>query len=137
VQLGTIAAACKGEGGNDACGTAFQALLTSDPGCYDCMIQFATESAYVRCLAPFLTPTCNHSLTCAVQCSNTSCGQCSPAQEDKCRDGLFAQGGVCRPYVNGYYCAQAALTGPAAFCDYAGDFGKWLANVGGYYCGGG
>ncbi|MCE7894807.1 MAG: hypothetical protein DYH12_34745 [Sorangiineae bacterium PRO1] len=136
-QLGTIAAACKGEGGNPACGDAFQKLLSSDPGCYDCLIQFATEAAYARCLAPFLTPTCNNSLTCALQCSNTSCNQCPASQEEQCRDGLFAQGGVCRPYINGYYCAQAALSGPAAFCEFGGDVGQWIGKVGAYYCGGG
>lgn len=136
-QLGTIASACKGAGGNTACGDAFQKLLSSDPGCYDCLIQFATDAAYVRCLAPFLTPTCNHSLTCALECSNTSCNQCPAAQEDKCRDGLFAQGGACRPYINGYYCAQAALSGPAAFCEFDGDVGQWIGKVGAYYCGGG
>jgi hypothetical protein len=136
-QLGQIAGACKGEGGNPACSDAFQKLLGSDPGCYDCLIQFATESAYARCLAPYLSPACNHSLTCALECSNTSCNQCPAAKEEACRDGLFSQGGVCRPYVYGYYCAQAALSGPAAFCEYSGDVGQWIGKVGAHYCGGG
>ncbi|MBK7586460.1 MAG: hypothetical protein IPI67_40515 [Myxococcales bacterium] len=136
-QLSTITAACKGEGGQQSCQDTFSKLLSSDPGCYDCLIQFATENAYARCLAPFLNPSCNESLTCALACSNTSCGSCPANKEEACRDGLFAQNGVCRPYIYGYYCAQAALSGPAPFCEYKGDFGQWLGQVGGYYCGGG
>ncbi len=137
-QLATVGAACKGSGGNSACGDAFQTLLGSDPGCYDCLIQFATEAAYVRCLAPFLSAACNHSLSCAVECSNTSCNACPANQEEQCRDGLFAQGGACRAYINGYYCAEAALSGPAQFCKFDGtDVGAWIQAVGSHYCGGG
>ena len=136
-DLNAIAVACKGQGDNPNCGPAFQKLLSSDPGCYDCLIQFATDAAYVRCLSPFLSPSCNHSLSCAVECSNTSCNQCPAAKEEQCRNGLFAKGGACRDYVNGYYCAQAALDGPAAFCQWGGDTGQWIAKVGAHYCGGG
>jgi len=136
-QLSIVGAACKGGGSGDSCGDAFQTLLKADPACYDCLIQFATEAAYARCLAPFLTPTCNHELTCALDCSNTTCSSCPASQEDQCRDGLFAQDGVCRPYIYGYYCAQAALSGPGAFCEFTGDVGPWIQKVGTFYCGGG
>lgn len=136
-QLTTMASACQGQD-NPNCGDAFEDLLGSDVGCYDCLLQFATDLAYVRCLAKFLTPTCNHSLTCALQCSQTACGDCPAPEEDECSDEVFGQGGICRPYINGYFCAQAALNGPAAFCEFANDdVGLWLWNVGNYYCGGG
>jgi hypothetical protein len=137
-QLSDVAAACQGQG-NPNCGDAFQSLLGSDPGCYDCLIQFGTDLAYVRCLAAFLTQNCNHALTCASQCSQTACGNCpSEQQQENCSDTVFGQGGMCRSYINGYFCAQAALNGPAAFCEFQNDdVGLWLWNVGNYYCGGG
>jgi hypothetical protein len=135
-QLTAMATACQGQG-NPNCEGAFQDLLASDTGCYDCLIQFATELAYVRCLAKFLTQSCNHTLTCALQCSNTACGDCPSGQEDACSDSVFGQGGFCRPYINGYFCAEAALNGPGAFCEFDDDVGLWLWNVGNHYCGGG
>lgn len=130
-ELSSLASGCSG----GDCGQAFQKLLQSNPGCYDCMLQFVADDAYARCLAPFLGENCNHQLTCAVQCGNTSCGQCSPSQEDACQDKAFGSGGACQPYVFGYYCAQAALSGPGAFCNWTGDVGSWIKSVGGYYCG--
>ena len=135
-QLSTIGVQCKGSGGSTACSDAFQKLLGSDPACYDCLVQFATDLAYARCLAPFLSPTCNHELTCALDCSNTSCDQCPPNQQDTCQQKMFSPGGACRGHISGYYCAQAALSGPAAFCDFQGDVGAWIQSVGSYYCGG-
>jgi hypothetical protein len=136
-QLSSIGSACQGSGNSQACQDAFSKLLGSDPGCYDCLVQFSTELAYARCLAPFLTPTCNHELTCALSCSNTSCGDCPQPKKDTCQTEVFAPGGACRSFIGGYYCAQAALSGPAAFCDFNGDVGAWIQAVGGYYCGGG
>lgn len=134
-ELASLAAACQGSPPGPGCGQVFQQLLSSNPPCYDCLLQFTTESAYTRCLAPFLTADCNHALTCAVGCSNTSCGQCGPGQEDACQQQVFASGGACTPWVNGYYCAQAALSGPAAFCEFPGSTGQWMQAVGTYYCG--
>jgi hypothetical protein len=136
-QLSVIGSACKGDGSQPACGDAFSKLLGADPACYDCLIQFSTNSAYARCLAPFLSPTCNHELTCALDCSITSCSSCPASQEQSCRDEVFGQGGACRPWVYGYFCAEAALSGPAAFCEFNGDIGQWIQKVGTFYCGGG
>jgi hypothetical protein len=86
-------------------------------------------------LVPYLTPGCNHDLTCAVFCSNGACSQCSNPQQDACQQQVFESGGQCNPWVNGYFCAQAALSGPAAFCDFAGNVGDWIAGVGAHYCG--
>jgi hypothetical protein len=110
--------------------------LASNPACYDCVLQFTGEDALVRCVAPFLTQQCNHDLTCAVDCSNGACDQCPAAQEESCRDQAFGQGAQCQSWVNGYYCLQAALGGPAQFCqfDSVNDVGRWLAGVGRQYC---
>ncbi|MBX3126910.1 MAG: hypothetical protein KF718_09345 [Polyangiaceae bacterium] len=134
-ELSALAAACQGSPPGPGCGQYYQTLLTSNPQCYGCLLQFTTDSAYSRCLAPFLTPSCNHDLTCALFCSNGSCNQCSPGQDPGCRQQVFEQGGQCASWVNGYYCAQAALSGPGAFCEFSGNAGQWIAKVGGYYCG--
>lgn len=98
------------------------------------MLQFTGEDAYLRCLAPFLSATCNHSLTCASECSSVSCGQCSDAASDACQNDVYGSGGACRNYIDGLYCNQAAIEGPGAFCQFDGDVGDWLSAVGGYYC---
>ena len=131
-DIALVAQGCSG--GGPGCGIAFETLLKKNPSCYNCMLQFGGEDAYTRCLAPYLNATCNHDLTCAVQCGNTSCDQCSPAAQDACETKVFGQGGACRPWVNGYFCAEAALSGPGAFCEWNGNFGSWLKSVGTHYC---
>ncbi|MCB9577865.1 MAG: hypothetical protein H6717_12660 [Polyangiaceae bacterium] len=131
-DLSTLANACAGT--SDACSKQFEKLLTSNPPCYDCMLQFAADDAYARCLAPFLTPDCNHQVTCAVECGNETCGECSDAEADGCSKYVFGKGGSCGEWINGYYCNQAALAGPGAFCKWNDALGPWLLSVGSHYC---
>lgn len=112
-------------------------MLQEAPGCYDCILQFTGEGAYAKCLAPYLDADCNEALTCALRCSNDSCGDCpTNNQQEQCQDGLFAFNGVCQPWVNGFFCAEAALGGPGAFCDFesAGNAGEWWYRIGQRYC---
>jgi hypothetical protein len=135
-ELDALAAACTGGGTSTACAQFFQRLLSANPRCYDCMLQFTGSDAYTRCVAPFLTQSCNHDLTCALDCSNVACDRCPTAQEGTCRQLAFDAGAQCNAWINGYYCLQAALGGPAEFCDverYAGA-GDWLRAVGEQYC---
>jgi hypothetical protein len=134
-ELDRLAAACRGTPPGPACGQAYQDLFAQNPACFDCLLQFSSDSAYARCLAPFLTAACNHDLTCALFCGNTSCDACLPTQQESCRERVFSAAGQCAPWVNGYFCAQAALSGPGAFCDFGGDPGQWIRAVGQYYCG--
>jgi hypothetical protein len=134
-ELGELEQACQGAPPGASCGQWLQSLMASNPKCYDCLLQFTMDAAYVRCLAPYLTASCNHDLTCAVFCSNDSCGQCPPSQEDACQQQLFEANGQCSAWVSGYYCAQAAVNGPAAFCEFGNDVGQWIAGVGAHYCG--
>jgi hypothetical protein len=134
-ELDGLEQACSGAPPGPSCGQYYQSLLSSNPACYNCLLQFVGDTAYARCLAAFLTQDCNHSLTCAMYCSNTACGQCSGAQQESCQDQQFSSGGQCQPWVNGYFCAQAAISGPGAFCEFLGDAGQWIAGVGAYYCG--
>ncbi|MEZ4227823.1 MAG: hypothetical protein R3B89_01585 [Polyangiaceae bacterium] len=117
-----------------SCGPAFGLLLNRNPACYDCMLQFTGDDAYARCLAPFLSASCNHNLTCAAQCDAAACGQCGATDEDACGNQVFGSGGDCEDYLIGLYCNQAALGGPAAFCQFNGDVGDWLLGVGNYFC---
>jgi hypothetical protein len=134
-ELVALEQACQGALPGPSCGQYLQTLLTANPKCYDCLIQFTTDSAYARCLVPFLTPGCNHDLTCAAFCSSQSCAQCSSAQQEPCQEQVFGTNGQCATWVNGYYCAQAALSGPGAFCDFKNDVGQWIAQIGAHYCG--
>jgi hypothetical protein len=99
------------------------------------MQQFTYGGAVAKCLAPFLNATCNHALTCAVDCSQ-SCADCPATGQKACREAAFASGGACNPFVSGQFCAAAASGGPGAFCDAEriSDIGLWLQGVGAYYC---
>jgi len=111
-------------------------LLDSNAGCYDCLQQFLNPGAAARCLAPFLSASCNHELTCALECSTDTCGGCSAGAKSGCESTAFQAGEACSPYISGYFCARAAFGGPGAFCDAKtiGDIGLWLQGVGAYYC---
>jgi hypothetical protein len=101
------------------------------------MLQFASDDAYARCLAPYVTDSCNHSLSCAVDCVQTSCNNCSSTgRRSACEDAAFTDAGECRAYVPGYYCAAVAVQGPGGFCDFDryNDLGQWWQAVGQTYC---
>lgn len=135
--LAAIARACAGKNPGPACESYLGSLASKSPGCFACVYQFVGGDGYARCLAPFVTRTCNHELTCAVQCSNSVCGSCSAgAARDACEKPLFDSAGACSGWVGGVLCAQAAFSGPGAFCNYEayGGVGDWLAAVGGHYC---
>lgn len=134
-----LAKACGGDGTDPACGDYFSTLLSSSPACYDCVLQFTGDQAYTRCLAPYLDAACNHALSCAVDCSGAVCSACSSAaSQSACEEDLYATGGECQRYLGGYYCAQAAIDGPASFCTFAQgeDVGEWFLRVATRYCGG-
>ena len=136
-ELDAMEKACgMGMGSDKPCQDYFLALQQSNAACYTCTSQFFGDDAYSRCLAGFLTSYCNHQVTCAVDCSNVTCGD--PSCPDTCGDTSFGKGGACAPHVYGYFCIQAALGGPGKICDFeaaGGDGGKWIRSVAGYYCG--
>lgn len=135
-DLTAVASACPGLTSNAGCSSAVVSLSRSNPGCFDCLQQFLYDGAAVKCLAPFLTPSCNQALSCATECVNASCTQCASTDKQGCQDAAFQSGGACAAYINGYFCAQAAFAGPAAFCDIKtiGSVGGFLQGVGAYYC---
>jgi hypothetical protein len=136
-DLDAVQKACAGSGGG-ACMPALRTLLASNPGCFDCMQQFLYDGAVAKCLAPFLSPTCNHQFSCYAGCLSTSCGRCAAGDRAVCESGAADSTGECGSELSGAFCAQAAFSGPAGFCDLAsaGDFGVWLRGVGAYYCSG-
>jgi hypothetical protein len=138
-ELDVLAQACEGSGTQPGCGSSFGDLLGTNPDCYSCLLQFVGDGAYASCLAPYLSETCNHQLSCAADCSNSTCEGCSPIESMDCEKKAFSLKGACEPWLYGYYCAQAAIQGPAKFCDfssYGNDVGLWIQAVGGHYCGG-
>jgi hypothetical protein len=102
------------------------------------MQQFLYDGAVAKCLSPFLSAECNNQLTCATSCTTATCGQCAATDQAACHSSVFKgnPAGQCQPYLNGLFCAQAAYSGPAGFCDptKATDIGSWLQGVGTYYC---
>jgi hypothetical protein len=136
-DLAAIRQACPGpDGGAAGCSASFQKLLATNPPCYGCLSQFFGTGAYARCLAPYLTASCNHALTCASACQTATCDGCPAAGAKACDSAVFDQGGECTPWIYGYFCAQAAIGGPGAFCDFSkvNDAGIWLEIVGQHYC---
>ena len=133
-ELDALEMACTGAGAG--CGAAFGKLMQKNPSCFGCMFQFTGNDAYAKCLAPYLGAACNHALSCALDCSG-SCDGCATSDKKACQDALFTSGAQCDTWVGGYYCAQAAIMGPAGFCDFAAagnDGGKWIHTVGAHYC---
>jgi hypothetical protein len=135
-DLAVLARACRGPNPGQQCNQAFRDLMQAKPGCYDCMLQFTGSDALARCLSPYLSQTCNHQLTCAVECVQTSCDRCPGGREASCQGAVFSPSGQCGSFVGGYYCAEAAIQGPAAVCDFSryGDLGRWWEGVGLTYC---
>jgi len=118
------------------CTAQVVSLSRSNPGCFDCLQQFLYDGAAVKCLAPFLTASCNQALSCATECVNAACDQCPAGERRACDRQAFQSSGECESYITGYFCAQAAFDGPAAFCDIVtiGSVGGFLRGVGAYYC---
>jgi hypothetical protein len=136
--LQNLATACAGDGTKPACNMAFTSLFSQDAACYGCMSQFFGGQGYASCLAPFLSPECNHMTACSLDCENAACGGCAdPTSTSSCYTQVFQKGGACLSFTNSYYCTQAAIAGPAKFCDlqqFGGDSGQWIKSVGTYYC---
>jgi len=111
-------------------------LLGTNPSCGGCLAQFVDDHAISRCLAPFMSAACNHSLTCGLECTNASCGQCPPGRIEGCQQTAGQAGGACSAYTYGWSCALTAFQGPGAFCNWEtyNDAGLWLNAVGRYYC---
>jgi hypothetical protein len=135
-DLAAVARACPTMSSSPTCSAQVVSLSRTNPGCFDCIQQFLYDGAAVKCLAPFLTASCNQALSCATECVNAACDQCAAGEKKACQDQAFQSGAVCAPYINGYFCAQAAFSGPAAFCDIVtiGSIGGFLRGAGAYYC---
>jgi hypothetical protein len=114
-------------------------LAQTRPACFDCLQQFFYDGAVAKCLAPFLSQTCNHELTCLAACTAQVCGKCAAPDLAGCRSSAVAASGACGDQIAGAFCAQAAYSGPGGFCDPGQypDTGAWLQGVGAYYCSGG
>jgi hypothetical protein len=134
-DLDALRDACNGTPTSPSCGQWFQNEKATNPLCYTCVFQFTGTDAYAKCLAPYIRHTCNHELTCTLDCMNQACGQCSTQQVDQCQNDIFQGGGTCSVYTQGIWCAQDAINQKAPFCGSGPDTGDWLRAVGNHYCG--
>ncbi len=135
-DLDIVQKACSGLSDPASCLPLVKQFLGTNPGCFGCLQQFLYDGAEAKCLAPFLNPTCNHELTCYTGCLSTACGRCTDANRGSCEATVTSAGGACYSVLSGEYCADAAFSGPGAFCELAkfADVGAWLRGVGAYYC---
>lgn len=143
VELANARAACAAGANGASCDAFFQFEQTSNPQCFACLspfkVPFSTSEfdGIFRCVAPFVSSTCNHNTGCATDCQTTSCTQCSTqAAMDQCRFDVTR--GQCASAFQQVTCIQSALVGAGAFCNpgnYNFNYGAWLQGVGGHYCG--
>ncbi len=132
--LNKVVMACAGTPTPPGCELLLSSLQQSDPACGQCLWQFVGPNAPATCVAPYLSDTCNHQVACTFDCLNVACAQCPTDQSQTCRDDALASGGTCAGYTQGALCYQSALQ-QASFCNWPGDYGKWIYMVGNHYCG--
>ena len=144
-DLDALQAACMSGPDTGTCVAAFAVLAGQNPACAACITPFDEPfnqlRGIYRCVAPFVTNTCNHSTGCAVECQDTSCSQCPAGSEDQCRNQVN-NGGQCATFVAQTACVGPAV-GPGNLCSpitYGAppnNFGPWLRAVGDHFCGNG
>jgi hypothetical protein len=134
-ELDQMKAMCTGDPPPPSCQDWFQKEQVANPGCYKCLYQFLGPNGFATCLAPFLDPSCNHQLSCSLDCVSVACSQCTSQYQQQCQNDVFMGSGTCSGYMQGLYCAQTAINGPGAFCNSTGDGAQWLRVVGNHYCG--
>jgi hypothetical protein len=139
-DLQNASAACATGAYTTTCFNFFNVEQQQNPSCGSCLQQFdydfADSQGVYACVAPYVSASCNQSTACSSDCEFQSCGSCLDLPTfEQCRTTV--QSGQCASYVQAAQCDQAALAGPASFCDpsqYA-NFGAWLQVVGNQYCG--
>jgi hypothetical protein len=133
-------AACAGGPTSTACMAFFAFEQAINPGCSSCLspfdVAFTQLSGILRCAAPFVDASCNHTTGCILDCEAASCSQCPTTDVQTCQSNVLTN--QCSSFVNGAGCVAPTLfAGAAAFCNpsnYA-NFGRWLQGVGGHFCG--
>ena len=137
-ELQNARAACAGGPASIGCQAYFQFEQATNPSCASCLLPFDVPfdgGGLAICLAPFVSPTCNHATACLTNCTDVSCQQCPPGQFNQCRQDV--RNNQCSSFVQDSLCAASAFLGAGAFCNplnYQGNYGRWLQGVGGHYC---
>jgi hypothetical protein len=136
-DLQNARAACSGGPDSAACQSFFAFEQATNSACASCLSPFDVPlnqgTGIFRCVAPFVTSTCNHETGCAGDCVTTSCSQCPAGGLLACESSVVT--GQCATYFRQSQCALFAIFGAASFCNPQGGFGSWLGNVGTHYCG--
>ena len=138
-DLANAAAACKTGEGSAPC----QSFISIEPGinaaCATCLTPFYYAlndgTGIFNCVSPYVSSTCNHNTGCIDDCENQSCDKCPSGSVQSCLTSV--QTSQCATYWSKAGCVATALFGAANFCSpttYGGNYGAWLAGVGGHYC---
>jgi hypothetical protein len=141
LDLDAIQGACAGGADTGTCIAALQVLNAASPACGACLAPFAVPfeslSGIYRCVAPQANAQCNRFTACAVDCTDKSCTQCTPANQPQCRDDVRNPGGQCFTFVQQTSCVLPFLQGGQLCSPFGGDYGSWLRRVGDHFCGNG
>jgi hypothetical protein len=139
-DLQNAAAACAAGANSTGCQQFMQYEQQQNSGCASCLrpfsVPFDVGTGVFACVAPFVSPSCDHTTGCFADCLSRSCAACASGSVSQCQSSVLS--GACAPYLSGVQCITRALYGTAPFCNpgsYQGDFGQWLQGVGGHYCG--
>jgi hypothetical protein len=139
-DLQNARAACSGGAHTASCQAFLQFENQTKPTCGSCLTTFDADfqelNGIFECVAPFVSPACDHATGCVRDCETQSCAMCDAASVAQCQTD--ARNGQCQQYFQGAQCVVQSLFGSASFCNpnnYQGNFGAWLQGVGGHYCG--
>jgi hypothetical protein len=109
------------------------------PGCGKCAIQFATPRLQAICSAAFVDKSCNHTLTCGVDCLVTSCNSCPNSELDQCYQQTAES--ACPELTSGSDCAFQQpdnVTGKVCFAaTSSGEIHSLFGGIFQYFCGDG
>lgn len=140
LDLDALQSACAGGPDSAPCVAAMQVLAATSPTCAACVrpfdVPYQQLSGIYRCVAPQVSNTCNRATGCAVDCTTSSCQQCSPANQQDCQNEVDRNGGQCFPYVGQTNCVVPFL-GPGQICSPTPNFGVWFRRVADHFCGNG
>jgi hypothetical protein len=136
-------AACLQGWGTLSCTQFWTFINQQKPTCGKCLdpfnYDFQAFTGIYNCVSPFVGGSCNHTTGCVSDCSTASCKPCpNPQAESQCETSVKQPQGQCFTYVQQSQCIAQGLFGQGAFCNpgqYNGNYGLWLAGVGGHYCG--
>jgi hypothetical protein len=145
-DLANAAEACAGGLDSKACTSFFTVEAGQNSACASCLraLVLPPSGSLDSCLAPYVSPTCNHEMACENDCVQQTCGSCPDTQSYFGCTALVLGGpdpaGACFAYgMAPGDCVGAALANgsPGSFCSLGNytSVGTWLQGEAEHYCG--